>query len=109
MATVMRLKRFGKKKDSHFRIVVCDSRMKRDGDPIEELGIYNPNTDPASASLKRERVLYWLKVGAKPSETVGEILVREGIRGTGGRVVKLSAEKQEKPVPEQAEPESAGA
>ena len=79
MATVIRLKRIGKKKEAHYRIVVCDSRMARDGRPLEEIGTYNPNPDPFVVNLDRERVTYWLGVGAKPSDTVKNLFKREGI------------------------------
>ncbi len=93
MATVIRLKRIGKKKEAHYRIVVCDSRMARDGKPIEEIGKYNPNQDPSLAIVKEERARYWLGVGAKPSDTVRDIFKREGVIGTSQR--QSSSEKVE--------------
>ena len=74
---MIRLKRMGTKKRPHMRIVVCDSRHPRDGRFIEELGYYDPSFNPPKLSLKRERVLYWLKVGAQPSPTVNRLIKKE--------------------------------
>ena len=78
MATVIRLKRLGTKKKPHMRIVVCDSRHPRDGRFIEELGYYDPSEKPAKVSLKKERLLHWLKVGAQPSPTVKRLIAVHG-------------------------------
>ncbi len=79
MAVKIRLQRHGKKNFAFFHIVVADSRAPRDGRYIEELGSYNPNTNPASISLNAERALAWLKVGAVPTLTVRRILSYEGV------------------------------
>ncbi len=56
------------------RVVVCDSRSPRDGRFIEEVGYYDPSCQPAKVSLKKERILYWIKVGAQPSPTVKRLI-----------------------------------
>jgi len=78
MAVKIRLQRHGKKNFAFFHIVVADSRAPRDGSFIEQLGSYNPNTDPATIVLNGDRVLAWLKVGAQPTLTVRRILSYEG-------------------------------
>ena len=70
MATKIRLKRLGKIRSPHYRIVVMDSRTKRDGRAIEEIGQYHPKNDPSVMIVNSERVQYWLGVGAQPSPTV---------------------------------------
>jgi small subunit ribosomal protein S16 len=73
MATVIRLTRMGRKKKPFYRIVATDSRKRRDGGWIEELGYYNPNTEPATIKFDGERLQYWKSVGAKLSERVEKI------------------------------------
>ena len=75
----MRLQRHGKKNFAFFHIIVADSRAKRDGRYIEQLGSYNPNTNPATIVLNFERALAWLKLGAQPTLTVRRILSYEGV------------------------------
>ena len=79
MAVKIRLQRHGKKNFAFFHIVVADSRSPRDGRFIEQLGSYNPNTDPATIVLNFDRALAWLKVGAQPTLTVRRILSYEGV------------------------------
>ncbi|WP_159723697.1 30S ribosomal protein S16 [Enterococcus sp. CSURQ0835] len=79
MAVKIRLKRMGSKKKPFYRIVVADSRSPRDGRFIETVGTYNPLKDPAEVVLKEEDILNWLQKGAQPSDTVRNILSREGI------------------------------
>lgn len=79
MAVRLRLRRMGRKKRPFYRIVAADSRSPRDGRFIEEIGYYNPLTEPATVELKEDRAYYWLGVGATPSPTVKNILSREGI------------------------------
>ncbi len=74
MAVKIRLKRMGKVRSPHYRIVVVDSRKKRDGKVIEEIGLYHPKEDPSYISVVSERAQYWLVVGAQPSEAVAQIL-----------------------------------
>ncbi len=79
MAVKIRLQRHGKKNFAFFHIVVADSRAPRDGRFIEEIGTYNPNTNPATIVLKADRALAWLNVGAQPTLTARRILSYEGI------------------------------
>ena len=74
MAVKIRLKRMGKIRQPYYRIVVADSRTKRDGRVIEEIGKYHPKQDPSFIYVDSERALYWLGVGAQPSEPVAAIL-----------------------------------
>ena len=78
MATAIRLKKTGRKHDPSYRIVVMDSRKKRDGRETEVLGWYDPLVRDAEkqASIDRERVKYWLSVGAQPTDTVRGLLTR---------------------------------
>lgn len=79
MATKIRLQRHGHKNYAFYPIVIADSRAPRDGRFIERIGSYNPNTNPATVSLNFERALYWVNVGAIPTDTVRNILSREGV------------------------------
>ncbi|MBI2428535.1 MAG: 30S ribosomal protein S16 [Ignavibacteriales bacterium] len=79
MAVKIRLQRGGKKKQPIYRIVAADGRYKRDGRFLEKLGNYNPNIDPVAIDLKESRVMYWLGVGATPTDTVRNLLSRKGI------------------------------
>ena len=79
MAVKIRLQRHGKKNFAFFHIVVADSRAPRDGRYIEQIGSYNPNTDPATIVLKADRALAWLNVGAEPSLVARRILSYEGV------------------------------
>ena len=79
MAVKIRLQRHGKKNFAFFHIVVADSRAPRDGRFIEQIGSYNPNTNPATVDLKFDRALDWVLKGAQPTDTVRNILSREGV------------------------------
>ncbi|MBO5443816.1 MAG: 30S ribosomal protein S16 [Muribaculaceae bacterium] len=79
MATKIRLQRHGRKGYAYYPIVVADSRAPRDGKFIERIGSYNPNTNPATISLDFDRALYWVEVGALPTDTVRTILSKEGV------------------------------
>ena len=74
MAVKIKLKRLGKIRSPHYRIIVADSRTRRDGRAIEELGLYHPVQNPSRIELDSERVQYWLSVGAQPTEPVAAIL-----------------------------------
>ena len=74
----IRLRRVGAKKQPSYRIVVADSRSPRDGKYIEAIGFYNPRTEPETITIKEDRALYWLSVGAQPSEPVQQILQKLG-------------------------------
>ena len=78
MAVKIRLLRMGKIRNPQYRIVVADSRTKRDGRAIEYVGIYQPKEDPSIIEVKSERVQYWLSVGAQPSEAVQRLLEKTG-------------------------------
>ena len=75
----LRLKRMGSKRRPFYRIVAADSRSPRDGRIIETIGTYNPTTDPASVNVNEELAVKWLNNGAQPSDTVRNILSKEGI------------------------------
>lgn len=79
MAVKIRLKRLGAKKSPFYRIVVADSRAPRDGRSIEEIGYYNPLTEPVTVKIDEEKALDWMSKGAKPSDTVRNIFSNEGI------------------------------
>jgi len=78
VAVKIRLKRIGKIRTPFYRIVVADSRKKRDGRVIEEIGTYNPKTEPSTIRVESERAQYWLGVGAQPTEAVAAILKLTG-------------------------------
>ncbi len=79
MATKIRLARHGHKDYAYYHIVVADSRSPRDGKIIERIGSYNPNTNPATINLNFERALYWVSVGAQPTDTARHLLSVEGV------------------------------
>ena len=79
MATKIRLQRRGRKGYAFYSIVIADARAPRDGRFTEKIGTYNPNTNPATVDLNFERALYWVEVGAQPTDTVRSILRREGV------------------------------
>ncbi|GAB3015438.1 30S ribosomal protein S16 [Spirosoma pulveris] len=79
MAVKIRLARRGRKKMAMYDIVVAESTSPRDGRFIEKIGSYNPNTDPSTVVLKSERAVYWLMVGAQPTDTARSVLSHEGI------------------------------
>lgn len=74
MSVKIRLTRIGSKKQPFYRIVVADSRSPRDGKFIEKIGTYDPNTDPSTVVIDRDRASEWIKKGAIPSNTVGKLL-----------------------------------
>jgi small subunit ribosomal protein S16 len=75
----IRLKRIGAKKAPFYRVVVADSRYPRDGRFIEEIGTYNPLTDPAEVKIDSEKASTWLKNGAQPTDTVKSLLKKTGV------------------------------
>ncbi len=79
MPAKIRLQRHGRKGYAYYHIVIADSRAPRDGKFIERIGSYNPNTNPATIDLKFEKALYWMQVGAQPTDTVRNILSAEGV------------------------------
>ncbi|MHB1687457.1 MAG: 30S ribosomal protein S16 [Ignavibacteriaceae bacterium] len=79
MAVKLRLRRMGKKKQPIYKVVAADSRSPRDGKFIESIGLYNPLTNPSTLEIKEDRALYWLSVGAQPTDTVKSLLRQKGI------------------------------
>lgn len=79
MAVKIRLRRMGQKKSAFYRIVVADSRSPRDGRCIEEIGTYDPNTEPSTISVNEELAKKWLATGAQPTEVVAKLFKAAGI------------------------------
>lgn len=95
MAVKIRLRRMGAKKRPFYRIVVADSRYPRDGRFIEEIGFYNPIETPAVVKVDKDLAMKWLKEGATPTDTVRDILSKEGILKELHEE-KMSSKKSEK-------------
>ncbi|HEX9068978.1 MAG TPA: 30S ribosomal protein S16 [Ktedonobacterales bacterium] len=81
----IRLMRVGSKGAPVYRVVVADSRSPRDGRIIENIGIYNPRTEPATVTIEQERAKYWLSVGAQPSDSARQLLERIGVLDRANR------------------------
>jgi small subunit ribosomal protein S16 len=105
VAVKIRLKRLGKIREPYYRIVVADSRTKRDGRAIEEIGKYHPKLEPSLIQIDSERALYWLGVGAQPTEQVQHLLTItgdwqkfKGLPGTEGtlRTAETPADKKDR-------------
>ncbi|MBE6161433.1 MAG: 30S ribosomal protein S16 [Firmicutes bacterium] len=79
MAVKLRLKRMGAKQKPFYRIVAADSRTKRDGKFLDNVGTYNPIKNPAEITVNEEKALYWLSQGAIPTDTVRNILSKNGV------------------------------
>ncbi|HBM75070.1 MAG TPA: 30S ribosomal protein S16 [Clostridiaceae bacterium] len=79
MSVKIRLKRMGAKKAPFYRVVVADSRSPRDGRFIEEIGYYNPITEPTTIKIDEEKAKKWLKTGAQPSDTVKRLFEKAGV------------------------------
>lgn len=79
MAVKIRLRRIGKKKSPVYRVIVADERSPRDGRCIEELGYYNPVSDPVTISIDTEKAATWIKNGAQPTETVKALLKKSNV------------------------------
>jgi len=99
VAVKIRLKRIGKKRDPHYRVVVADSRTHRDGRVIEEIGRYVPTTEPSIIEINSERARYWLSVGAQPTEQAAVLLKLTGdianAKGEHVNTVKPQGSKEE--------------
>lgn len=108
MAVKIRLKRLGKIRSPHYRIVVMDSRNKRDGRAIEEIGLYHPKNDPSVIRVNSERAQYWLGVGAQPTDTVRSLLRRAGVLKRRHEA-RLGIEHKATAVPVREAPEDAPA
>ena len=100
MAVKIRLKRFGKIRAPYYRIVVADSKTKRDGRVIEEIGKYHPTEQPSLIEVDSERAQYWLSVGAQPTEQVAALLKLTGDWG------KFKGDKDAKSTVKVAEPKA---
>ena len=105
MAVKIRLKRLGKIREPYYRVVVADARTKRDGRAIEEIGKYHPKLEPSLIEINSERALYWLSVGAQPTEQVQHLLTItgdwqkfKGLPGTEGtlRTAETQADKKDR-------------
>ena len=79
MAVKIRLRRMGQKKAPFYRVIVSDSRSPRDGKFIEEIGTYDPNVEPSAVKIDAELAQKWLNNGAQPSDTVRNLLSKQGI------------------------------
>ena len=79
MAVKIRLRRMGAKKAPHYRVVVADSRYPRDGRFIDEIGYYNPMTEPADVKIDAEKAKKWISNGAQPTDTVRDLLKKSGV------------------------------
>ena len=111
----IRLRRIGAKKHPFYRIVVADSRTARNGRFIESVGTYDPNQDPPEVKVERERIEYWLGIGAQPSDTARGLLKKQGFLGgivakaepkkspKATKATKAAAEKAAEPVVEKVE------
>ncbi|MBA5850490.1 30S ribosomal protein S16 [Clostridium sp. cel8] len=85
MAVKIRLRRMGAKKAPFYRIVVADSRSPRDGRFIEEIGYYNPTTNPTTIKFDEEKAVQWIKNGAQPTEVVKKIFTKAGLSEKVGK------------------------
>jgi len=94
VAIKIRLKRMGAKKKPFYRVVVADSRMPRDGRFIEEIGYYNPLTEPAEIKINEEKANDWLKKGAIPTDTVRYLFKQQGILSDNKKTVKQESESE---------------
>ncbi len=98
----IRLRRMGAKKKPFYRIVVADQRSPRDGRFIENIGTYDPMTDPPTVKIKSERAGHWLSVGAQPSDAVARLLKKTGITDEQGKLKPADIEPSA-PVAEESE------
>lgn len=96
MAVKIRLTRLGDKKSPFYRVVVADARVARDGQYIEQIGTYNPLTNPADIKINAELANKWLKNGAQPTETAKTLLQRAGVLEVKGNSVPKTNNKKKK-------------
>lgn len=101
----IRLTRTGKKGEAHYRIIAINAREKRESRAIEFLGYYNPRTNPSTYELNKERIKYWLSVGAQPTYTVSRLLDKEGLYKAVKKkfTKKAGRKKQEREKSDEAE------
>lgn len=95
MAVKIRLRRMGAKKNPFYRIIVADSRSPRNGRFIEEIGYYNPLTEPKTVKIDNEKAMIWLKNGAKPTDTVDRLFKLNGVYDSIEEKVKEVNNKDE--------------
>lgn len=115
MAVKIKLKRLGKKRNPQYRIIVADSRTRRDGRAIEEIGLYHPKEEPSLIKVKSDRAQYWLGVGAQPTEAVQRLLeitgdwqTFKGLPGTEGTLKVAPERPDRRAIFEAAAKEAAG-
>lgn len=94
MAVVIRLSRAGRVHLPYYHIGVYNSRTRRDGRPVEELGFYDPKSDKEPVRIDMERAKYWVSVGARPSATVATILKQQGMQSSDWAAKKPAAKKE---------------
>jgi small subunit ribosomal protein S16 len=102
MSVKLRLARFGAKKYAYYRIVAADTRARRDGRFLEQVGTYNPNHKPESVTFKHDRVQHWIGVGAQPTDTVRGLIKRHLNADFTPKVVIPVAKPVAKPAPKAA-------
>ena len=95
MAVKLRLKRMGAKKAPRYRIVAIDSRKSRDGEYIEQIGFYNPKTEPATIKVDAELTKKWIANGAQPTDPVRDILVNAGVIAGSSKYAKKEVVAEE--------------
>jgi small subunit ribosomal protein S16 len=93
MAVKIRLKRMGAHKRPFYRVVVADSRSPRDGRFIEEIGYYNPLTDPADVKINAEKARKWISTGAQPTDTVRALLKKAGVLDESGKAIRAAKDE----------------
>ncbi len=93
----IRLRRMGAKKKPFYRVVVADQRSPRDGRFIETIGTYDPLPDPPAFQIKRERAIYWLSVGAQPTDAVARLLRKMGIIDENGKLIAQPTQEDSPP------------
>jgi len=93
MAVKIRLKRLGAKKNPFYRIVVADSRTPRDGRFIEEIGYYDPLTEPKTIRIDNEKAIKWMENGAKPTDTVNRLFKTSGLYDVNVEETEVSTEE----------------
>ena len=96
MAVKIRLRRMGQKKAPFYRIIVADSRSPRDGRFVDQVGTYNPLTNPAEIKLDADKIKQWIANGAQPTDTVRALLANEGIIEKKAMPAKTNAVKKKK-------------
>jgi small subunit ribosomal protein S16 len=102
MSATIRLARHGAKKKPFYRIVVTDTRAPRDNARLDQIGTYDPRQDPALVTFKADKLKHWLECGARPSQTVAQLIKRSGVLQAGD--TEPQSEAPQEPAPEANEP-----